>query len=262
MPPLQARRFTDAEIFFTAVLGISLVLLGNDAVLTVAAGAEQSPSLLSRLCLQTTIAPFWVFFVLLPSALGFIAIGLPYALRTLIAVIRKKLDSRHAVGVLVLLLVAAAAVFELLWGRSGRFSLTAAAGVCIWQVWPALAGLPRKRGTRLLGLAGASLAGLAYYERSLAVGAEPSMAIAPTCYVSAFFFGPLGILLVSIGLGSDRGRLAAVTAWLAAIVFLIGSRAATALAGNVDPETLEWGGTTVAAAMLLAVFLANEVRSD
>jgi hypothetical protein len=262
MSRAQPRIFSDAEIFFTAVLGLSLVLLGNDAVLTVAAGDPDKPSLLSRLCLPTTIAPFWVFFVLLPSALGFIAIGVPYALRTLIALVRKKLESRNAVGVLALLLVAAAAFFELLWGRSGRISLAAAAGVGIWQVWPALAGVPRKRGTRMLGVAGGGLGGLAYYERALAMGAEPSMAVAPTCYVTAFFFGTLGILLVSAGLAANRGRLAAVAAWLGAALFFFGSRATTALAGNADPATIEWGGTAVAAAMLLAVFLANEFRSD
>jgi hypothetical protein len=122
--------------------------------------------------------------------------------------------------------------------------------------------MPRRRGTRFFGLAALSLGGLAYYEWALQQGAESSMAIAPTLYVSAFFFGVVGVLLVSVRAANVKVPVTTIVGWLAVASWIVGTRAASLMAGDTAAGTVEIATTAVAAAILFVLFLTNEFADE
>jgi hypothetical protein len=88
------------------------------------------------------------------------------------------------------------------------------------------------------------------------------MAIAPTLYVSAFFFGVVGVLLVSVRAANVKVSVTAIVSWLAVASWIAGTRAAPLMAGDTAAGTVEIATTAGAAAVLFTLFLANEFTDE
>lgn len=224
----KVRRMRDAEIFGAAVMALAGVLAGGRLLAAFAAegfGAH-GPSLAARFGSPTTVGNFTTFFVLLPVALAFVAIGIPFLLRSLAAAFRRTLEARELIGVVVVLSAVAGLFAEATFGTSGIASIGVMTAAGYALSWPAMAEARGRTAYGLLAAAGASLALLAYYERAFLAGAEPSLFIAPTFLVTGFFLGCTGVLcalpsaLKTRRRGEPNGRAgfalcaAAVAAWL------------------------------------------------
>lgn len=252
---MTERRPTDLEILAAAVAGLVGVLLGLPLMLDLVSAFADPPSLVSRLAPAETVRPFWVFFVLLPTSLAFIAIGLPFAFRLVLALFRSRLPAAD-VGKLAALASCLAAIgWELFSGRSGAWSLTATLVVSAVTARRPLAAFGARGAGWTLVAAGASITVFAYYAHALAEGGEPSVAIAPTFAVAGFVCAATGLLTATIrALCRARVALRALAgAWIAAAGWIVSPALAGRGPAGVPPDIFE-SYVIAGAGVLLAAF--------
>jgi len=263
---LSKRSFSDVEIFFTALLGLAATLVGRRVLGWITSDMGPSafaPSLATRFGSSATISNFSTFFVLLPIALGFIAIGIPFALRCLAALLRRQVSRREALGMLALAACLAAMIYEARIGLTGLLSVSAVAVVSLWQSWDALA----VRGTRLgywcIGVGALCLLGLAYYQSQYLAGSDPSRFVAPTFLVVAFYSLAAGLVLtLPAGLGSSRlPSPAALATWIAVATWIAAPRLRGQAHNAAAADFLELSLATASAALMLATALLRQLRS-
>jgi hypothetical protein len=256
---------TDAEIFFLALLGmVSVLLAGEGLEAFIGASNARGPGLIARVAPVAWVQPIYVFFILLPTALAVLTIGVPFFLRTVVSALRRGLGLIPGLGLGALVACAGLLVWELREGRQGLVTLAAVAGVAIWQSWRWLAAPGRAVGARLVGTAGFALAGLVYYENSILRGGATSMAIAPTFAVVGFFCASIGVPLMLVrALGcrvpGRRGRIAAAMALVAAALW-----AAAPFSRSLNPtpgagDNYELVGTMAAALLFVAIAALSEL---
>jgi hypothetical protein len=262
---LSKRSFSDFEIFFSALLGLSMVLVGRRLLgwITADVGLDAfAPSLATRFGTSTTIANFSTFFVLLPTALAFIAIGIPFALRCLAAVFRRKIVRHELLGLLALTACVAGMAYEARLGSTGLISVAAIALVSLWQAWDALAARAARLGYWCLGGGALCLLGLAYYQSQYLAGAEASRFIAPTFLVVAFYLVGAGLVLtVPAAIGAHRSRLAAALVWIAVAAWVAAPRLRAQALEPAAADMLELSVAAGGAALMLAAALARQLRS-
>jgi hypothetical protein len=259
------QRLRDSEIFFAALLALAVALTGSRALgMFVAEGASApfQPSLVVRFGPATAIANFSTFFVLLPVALAFIAIGIPFALRTVAAAWRRELQTRERNGVVLAIVTVPALLAEARMGGSGLITFTATAALAYWQLWPALVVRGGRLGDWSSAVAGAAALVLAYYEWRFLGGGEPSRFIAPTFLVIAFYAGAAGLALrLPVALALPRAApvisgviVAATLAWLAAPQLRGHATSVT------EADSLEFMIAAISASVLLATGLLARRR--
>ena len=115
-----------------------------------------------------------------------------------------------------------------------------------------------------LAVAGATLAGLAWYESAAVAGKEPSIAIAPTALVATLFFTTVGLTTAGASALQPRGKgrvavaLCSLTtiAWLS--VPLLRARLAESAAAA---DELELTSTLGAATVLVVFGLLQRMRT-
>jgi len=261
-------RFTDAQIFFVALLGFCLARLSGAFLmwLTMAASADPDATLLARVAPSSSISPIYLFFVLLPVALAVFAIGIPFLLRTLLAAARRRLTRTEAVGLVLVAAVIVAALVAERWvgGASGILLPACMATIGFWQSWRPLGQHGGMLGLRLLAGAGLSLGLVAYYEAALVSGAEPSIALAPTFVVLAVALGAGGLPLVlasALARAGTPGWPTALLAWPAAAAWCWTPGLRATAAGPWPADRLELRATIAVAALLVAVWAVAEFRS-
>jgi hypothetical protein len=265
LPAVSRIQATDAEIFFLALLGMASVLLAGVGLETfIAQSNVRGPGLIARVAPVAWVQPIYVFFILLPTALAVLTIGVPFFLRTLVAAIRRTLGLEPALGLVSLVACAGLLVWELREGQKGLATLTAVAAVAVWQSWRWLAAPGRAVGARLVGTAGLALVGLVYYENAILRGGATSMAIAPTLAVVGFFCAALGVPLMLVrafgrAVPGSRGRLAAATALIGAALWC-----AAPFGRNFNSEPgagdrYELLGTLAAAVLFVAIAVLSEI---
>ncbi len=228
------------------------------------AGPETfAPSLVSRFGHSTTIANFSTFFVLLPVALVFIAIGIPFALRTVAAAFKRELESRELVGGVLALLAIPALLFEARLGGTGLMTFGATASLAYWQLWPALAVRGRRVADWTGALAGASALGLAYYEWSFLGGIEASRFVAPTFLVVCFYAGATGVLL-RLPTAVSRARSGTVSSILivgASVLWLVAPQLRQHGVSAANADALEFRVSAIAGVVLLITSLFARRRA-
>ena len=222
-------------------------------LLLAGAAGQLGAALTSRIAPLATVRPLYAFFILLPAGLAFLAIGVPFFLRTLISATRGRLGRDDLFGLAALAACVAGLVVEIRVGGRGVATIAAALAIGLWQAAPSYAEIGRRVGFAIIATAGACLAGLAYYESRHLSGAEPSVAIAPTFVLLAFFFALAGLITTTAAaLQRDGdGRIAAAACWLAALTWmlspLVRAKAATSAAGA---DRFELWATLLGAAVL------------
>ena len=210
-------RASDAQIFFTALSALTATLAGGELLLRWLASAQTaSPAtaIAARSAPLETIRPFYAFFVLLPVGLGFLAIGVPFLLRTLMAAVHRRVSRGEATGLAAVLIGAVALVVEARFERDGLATTLAITAVAGWQGRALLARAGERVAAAVLAAGGLSLVGLGYYERQLLAGVEQSMAIAPTLLLLAFFY--LAFAVSTMAVAASRGSASRIVALLAA----------------------------------------------
>lgn len=221
------------------------------------------PSLMTRFGPSGIVANFSTFFVLLPVALAFIAIGIPFALRTIAAAMRRELEHREFGGLAAVVGCVCGLVIEARGGGSGLVSFCALTALAYWQLWPALKERGRRPADWLLIVAGAAALSVAYYAWKFLGGAQESQFVAPTFLVVAFYAAVSGIALVLPPVFS-RPRTGPISAiiLISAVLLWLGAPQARALAvGAEDAETLELAISSVAAAIMLVGGALSRLRA-
>ncbi len=254
----------DAQIFYVAVLGMAGVLLCGELLaqlVTASASAAYGPALLTRMAASPqTVRWIYVFFVLLPACLAVLAIGFPFFLRTLIAALRRRLRRSEMIGFILMLCAFAGVGFEIMRGGDGVIATSAAAVIALWQSREAIGERGGAIGDRLLMTTGAVLLGLVHYERQVLSGAEPSLAVAPTLLVAAFFFGAAGLLIstvVSFRRGS-KGRGRVILSWIALGYWATSPQVRRLAVAAQEADNIEVASTAVAGTLLLVIGVAGE----
>ncbi len=221
-PAVNRIQATDAEIFFLALLGMSSVLLaGAGLEAFIAISAAKGPGLIARAAPVALVQPIYVFFILLPTALAVLTIGVPFFLRTVVGGFRRAIGWQPGLGLLALLACGGLLFWEQRAGYKGLVTLAVVVAIAIWQSWRWLVAPGRAIGARMVGAAGVSLAGLVYYENAILQGGASSIAIAPTLAVVGFFCASIGVSLMLVrafgrSVPGSRGRMAAAMALLGA----------------------------------------------
>lgn len=252
-PELADRISDDAQIFFAAVLGMAGVLLTHWLLASLVGLDGETQTLVSRLGPPSTILPFSVFLVFVPAVLAFLAIGLPFAMRTLVALVRWSLGLGQALGLLGLVACVVVAVVEIHAGGNGVVALLMVALISAVESGAILGRCTGALGWRLLAAAAVALFGLGYYEYLYLAGGRVSIAVAPTLLLASFFLLGAALILLTASEFSQPGqpRLTILLAWLIAISWYAAPRlrplTATAHAG----DQLEFCATITAAAALL-----------
>lgn len=257
--------FGDAQIFFTAMLGLAMVLLcGELLVLLVmqSADAAYGPALLARMASSPrTVRWIYVFFVLLPVSLAVLAIGFPFFLRTLTAALRNRLRKRELLGLTAMLAVVGALGAELWYGGNGALAVGAAALVGLWQAWKSIGENGGALGFRILAIGGLTFLGLAYYEQRHLAGAAPSVAVAPTLLVAGFFLAVTGLVLATASASrpGGKGRVLVAACWLAIGYWSVSPLLRTLTAAAEQADGLELASTGATGGLLLLAGLVREV---
>jgi hypothetical protein len=217
----------DAEIFFASVFGATFVVLLHRLLLAYVAAVGQGPlgpALLARTAALASVALLFTFFVLLPAILAVAAIGVPFFLRTLGALVAGRLDAAARNGLLLLAAAAVGALVETRAGGNGAICVTTACALALRFGMAPLAAIGASYGSRMLAAGALALAALAWYEGAVVRGHEAGIALAPTALVAAAFFAAAGVVTTGIavvhqGAGGGARVLAAaavVLAWIAA----------------------------------------------
>jgi hypothetical protein len=258
---------SDAEIFFASVFALAAVLVVGELLFRLLAHTGTGalgPALLARSAPLSSVRPMYAFFVLLPAGLAFLAIGLPFFMRTVSAALRGRVQGqgRQALGALAACVPAA--LVEVRLGSSGVISVIAGAAIGAWQSHRLMGRLGDKHGFKLLATAALAVAGLGAYEVAAARNSEPSIAIAPTLLVAAMFFVMAGLMTTTAAAAAPRarGRFAVAIAWIGAIALLaapmLRARVATSAVGA---DRFELACTFAAAALLTTGALAQRLRA-
>jgi hypothetical protein len=260
------QRLRDPEIFFAALLALTSVLVGSralNALVGASAGIAFAPSLMARFGPSSTVATFSTFFVLLPTALAFIAIGIPFALRTIAAATRRELPKRDLFAMAGIAACFAALVFEASRGGSGLYSYAAMMLLSYWQLVPALARRGRRVGDWSCAAAGVSALGLAWHQWSYLGGSEASEFVAPTLLVIAFYSCIVGLAsLMPAALTPPRkSTVSALVLAIATALWLQAPRLRVYSATGAEADQLEFAVATGAATLLLVVALAARRRA-
>jgi hypothetical protein len=196
----------------------------------------------------------WVVFVLIPAVVAFVGIGVPYAFRVLITLVRRRLASRDVTTTVALAACAALAVADLLMQRSGIVPLALTCAVVVWRAGRAYAARGARIAPALIATAGASLLGVAFYERAASRGDAPSVAIAPTLVLLSFYAGLAGILAASLAAAVPRASVRlGVASGMVGLAWAAGLRAMPLLGGAATAEvvlTLAAGGALLALALM------------
>ena len=255
----------DAQIFFAAVLGMTGVLLCGEllaALVTGSSGSAYGPALFSRMAATTqTVRWIYAFFVLLPASLAVLAIGFPFFLRSFIAALRGRLRRKEMIGFILMLGAFAGVGFEITRGGDGAIATAAAAVIALWQSGEAIGERGGTIGNRLLMTTGAVLLGLVHYERQVLSGSEPSLAIAPTLLVTAFFFGAAGLLMTTVAAlrRGAKGRGRVFLSWIALGYWASSPQMRRLAVAAQEADNIEVASTAVAGVLLLVVGIAGEL---
>jgi hypothetical protein len=259
------RNFSDVEIFFAALLGLSATLVGRRLLtwITAELGADAfAPSLATRFGTSTTIANFSTFFVQLPVALAFVAIGIPFALRSCAALLRRQTSRREAFGILAFVAATIGLFYEARAGRNGLLSVTAIAMISLWQTWHAMAARALRFGYWCIAAGASCLLGLAYYEWLFVGGAEASLFVGPTFLVVAFYMLGAGLIMTLPGALArpHRSPAANLVTWLAVAMWLASPQLRAQAPGVDEANLLELGLVTASAAALLLTAVVRQAR--
>ncbi|RMF24207.1 MAG: hypothetical protein D6760_03860 [Deltaproteobacteria bacterium] len=178
----------DAEVFFVAVLGAALVLLGGGLLFeSLSAGASQA-TLSSRIAAVRAVRALYAWFGLLPAGLAFLGIGVPFALRTLLAAATRRLGRRQTLA----LIGVATGVALLLtpYGKGWKAPLLLCSIAAVAAAGGG--GLLRRHaaawGRILLALASLSFLAVTVFAERIAAGTAPSTVLGPTALAAAGFF--------------------------------------------------------------------------
>jgi hypothetical protein len=259
--------FGDAQIFFTAVLGLALVLLSGELLVQLVTHSNETaygPALIARVASSPrTVRWIYVFFILLPVFLAVLAIGFPFFLRTLTAAMRNRLRRRELVGLAAMIAVIGVLCAEIWYGSStnGRVALGAAALVGLWQAWSIIGERGGTLGFRVLAVAGLTFLGLAYYEQRHLAGADPSAAIAPTLLVAGFFLTVAGLLIATAAASKagGRGRVLVSVCWLAVGYWSVSPLLRTLAKAGDQADDMELASTGAVGGLLLLAGLIREI---
>lgn len=252
---------SDVQVFFTAVLGLALVLLFRDLsfrLLGMAEYAPFGPPLISRTVAPESVRLQYLAFVLLPALVAFLAIGVPVLVRVLLGAFRGAVTLQEAF-LLVLLPAGTGAAFA----ASGHDYVVLAIlvlviVVCALGAWPLVGRLSARFGYRLLLISGLCLGGLASYEYKVISGADPSVTVAPSLLVGALFLLPLALAMVTAASGEKGVGCAAMT-WVLVSAIYAAPFVRRAAANAPAADSLEAGLTAVLAALLCILALAIEL---
>ncbi len=239
-----------ASVLLTHWLLVNLVSPG---------ASEDAHSLVSLLGPPATILPFSVLLIFVPAALAFLAIGVPFALRTAVALARGTLEPGQILGLAGLAGCVAAALVEINQGGKGVVSLAALALVSGVQGRAVLRGGAESVGWRLLATAGLLLLGLAYYEYRYISLAQLSIAVAPTLLLFGFFFASSALVITTAAPYSRGGgsRLAKLLAWMTAVVWYAAPSLRSLVNSIEAADQLEFFVAVSSAVALLALGLSH-----
>jgi len=259
--------FGDAQIFFTAVLGLATVLLCGELLVQLVTHCGETaygPALVARMASSPrTVRWIYVFFILLPVFLAVLAIGFPFFLRTLTAAMRNRLRRRELLGLVAMLVVVGVLCAEIWYGSStrGDIALGAAALVGLWQAWNIIGERGDTIGFRLLALGGLMFLGLAYYEQRHLAGAVPSQAIAPTLLVAGFFLTVAGLLIATAAASrpGGRGRALVSVCWLAVVYWSLSPLLRSLASAGERADDMELASTAAVGGLLLLAGLVREI---
>jgi len=251
LPP--ARSPSDVDVLAGAIFLLAAALVTNP-LLHALAGSDGATTLLARLAPRATIDRLWVVFVLIPAAVTFVGIGVPYAFRVLITLVRRRLTRTDVTTTLALALCAALVAADLLMKRSGLLPLALTCAVAIWRAGAAYAARGQRLAPALVATAGIALLGVAYYQQGIRAGARPSIAIAPTLVLAAFYTGFVGLLGASVAAARPRASVRfAVMAGVVGLAWCAGLRALPLLGSGAETAevvlTMATGGALVALAL-------------
>jgi hypothetical protein len=194
-----------------AVVASVLVTAGAFAsfALLQAIATSRGTTVLSRIAPPDTIGHLWVFFVLVPSLLLLVGVGVPSVIRALVALARGAL-TRYEINSLVMTAVAVAlVVLEAGLRRSGATSLTLLCAVCAWRLISHMGTVGTRLQLPLLVGAAVSLLGLGVYQQRLHAGDPASVAVAPTLFLVSFYATAVGAgasVLGAVAGGTHMGR--------------------------------------------------------
>jgi hypothetical protein len=269
----------DIEVLGLATLALAAAFATQPLLHLAGAGDPSAPTLLARLAPAQTIDRLWVVFVLVPAAVAFIGIGVPYAFRVLVAGLRGRLEQTAAWSALAIAAAIALVVFELAVGRSGVPSLVLACAAAGWAARSALVALSVRLAPYLFAVAGIALFGLAVYERRLQASGSASVAVAPTLVLSAFYAsltacaGALAAGASALGIGapaSDRGSKQAAKAFartaaaglMVSLTWLLAPRLVRGVGDSPDSSEIALTVVAAAAFLVLARFARRAERSS
>ncbi len=197
-----ARTARDIDVLALATLALAGAFATQPLLHVFGSADESAPSLIARLAPAQTVDRLWVVFVLIPAAIAFVGIGVPYAFRVLIAGVRGRLEPRGVSSAGLRATAVGLVVAELTMGRNWLASLVLTCFVAAWTARGALAQVGLRFAPHLLAVAGFCLVGLAFYERRLQTGGALSIAVAPTLVLAAFYASFVGAV-ASIGVGAQ-----------------------------------------------------------
>ncbi len=251
-------RLKDSEVFFVAAAGAVVVLLSG-GILFETLGAADARSLLVLVAPIRPVRAVYAWFVLLPAALVFLGIGVPFALATV-----KRLARRDVTRAETLSLAALLAALCGIWTLPDR--PWAAPSALLLMAASALAGAGRggralleKWSGRLLAAAGACLLLLAAWEYRAANPADTkTLIVGPTFAVAVGALLPWAVLSSFLAGFIDgrralwaTGCLAAAVAWylVPQLVWRLGP---ADLAAVVEPSLTAASGAWILVAGLRA----------
>ena len=256
-------RFSDLELFFTSVLFlVSTFICGGPALVMIGRAAELGggPSLLARLVPAEVASPLYATFVIIPSLLIFVVIGLPLLVKAAAVALRQGLKGRDgaALGLLV-----AAAVVVALGGPTGWGLGLAVIVALAATLWRATAVLRHYRpGLPALGLAGLALGGLAIFETRLLLGAQPGPALAATMFVVGAYLLSAGLCACCVEAAAqpEKRMLAVALCSAGAAWFVLPYGRDWGLWASGRADVVETASTALLAASTLLVSGLDQVR--
>ncbi|RMD81193.1 MAG: hypothetical protein D6815_12395, partial [Candidatus Dadabacteria bacterium] len=96
---VKPERASDTEVFLITVAACAMVLLAGGALFASLASAGPSgASLAGRLAPLPAVRAVYAWFGMLPAGLAAVGIGLPFALRSAVAVARRRVRAGEALG--------------------------------------------------------------------------------------------------------------------------------------------------------------------
>jgi hypothetical protein len=259
LSPAAARSPSDVDVLAGTVFVLAAALATNPLLHTFA--SDDATTLISRLAPPATIDRLWVVFILIPAVVTFVGIGVPYAFRVLVTLLRRRLATEELRTAIALAVCAVLVLADLTMARSGIVPLALTCVVTAWRAGAAFVLRGERIAAPFIATAGAALLGVAFYQRELHAGNPPSVAIAPTLVLVAFYTGLAG---AAGGLLAATARRASV--WLGSIAALIGAAWWIGLRAlplvRSGSETAEMLLTTAAGGALISLALVAKRSSS